>query len=129
MLDSNGQFRGPYLARMELLKIMVQDHSGNFVMFLFSNGCEWFWLFTTILFSCVFIYIYICFHFLDCQDELLNQLIDYYDRFGCRTCCFADLSQYIDLLNDGKRREVSTVKFPSQYYDCNHMRKGLVVVL
>ena len=54
----------------------------------------------------------ICFFFiLDCQNELLNQLIVYYDTFGCRSCCFSDISPYIDLLNVDKRNQVSSLKF------------------
>lgn len=50
--------------------------------------------------------IHILFSYLDCQDQLLDNLINYYDEFGCRSCCFVDVAPYIDMLNEDHRNQV-----------------------
>lgn len=68
-LESNGQIRGPYLAKMDFFKRMIEDEN-------------------------------------DCQDQLLDNLINYYDEFGCRSCCFVDVAPYIDMLNEDHRNQL-----------------------
>lgn len=69
------------------------------------------------------------FAFVEGNEDLIEQMVEYFQLFGDKSICFSDLCLYLDLLDSAQTVKVCVVKYSYVFLNISFVQKVRVKVL